>query len=60
MGTVELGDLHYRHRMSAYAGQPIRGRIARTLLRGRTVYADGDFDPEPRGRLVRTRFNTKP
>jgi allantoinase len=51
-GSVELDDLHYRHRMSAYAGQPIRGRIVRTVLRGRTVYADGDFDPEPRGRLL--------
>ena len=56
-GVVELDDLHYRHRMSAYAGQPIRGRIVRTLLRGRTVYADGDFDPEPRGRLLIPRRN---
>jgi allantoinase len=51
-GTVELDDLHYRHRLSAYAGQAIRGRVVRTLLRGRTVYADGDFDPEPHGRLL--------
>lgn len=54
-GTVALDDLHYRHPYSAYAGQPIRGRIVRTLLRGRTVYADGDFDPEPRGRLLTPR-----
>jgi allantoinase len=51
-GAVELDDLHYRHSYSAYAGQAIRGRIVRTLLRGRTVYADGVFDPEPRGRLL--------
>jgi len=57
-GTVELDDLHYRHRYSAYAGQPIRGRIVRTLLRGRTVYADGYFDLEPRGRLLTPRRRT--
>ena len=57
-GTVELDDLHYRHRYSAYAGQPIRGRIVRTLLRGRTVYANGEHDPEPRGRLLTPRRNT--
>ena len=51
-GAVELDDLHYRHRFSAYAGQPIRGRVARTLLRGQTVFADGAFATEPLGRLL--------
>jgi allantoinase len=56
-GTVELDDLHYRHPYTAYEGQAIRGRVVRTLLRGRTVYADGDFDSEPRGRLLTPRRN---
>lgn len=51
-GTVELDDLHYRHRFSAYAGSPIRGRVVRTLVRGRTVYDDGVFATEPHGRLL--------
>ena len=51
-GTVELDDLQYRHRFSAYEGLPIRGRIVRTILRGRTVYADGAFAPEPLGRFL--------
>jgi allantoinase len=51
-GNVELGDLHYRHRFSAYEGLPIRGRVTHTLLRGRTVYDGGAFTPEPFGRLL--------
>ena len=51
-GTVELDDLQYRHRFSAYEGLPIRGRIVRTILRGRTVYADGVFATEPLGRFL--------
>ena len=54
-GTVELGDLHYRHRFSAYEGLPIRGRITRTLLRGQTVYAEGTFAAEPLGRFLTPR-----
>lgn len=52
-GRVELEDLHYRHRYSAYAGLPIRGRIVRTLLRGLTVYEDGRFATTPSGRFLR-------
>ncbi len=57
-GAVELDRLHYRHAYSAYAGQPIRGRIVRTLLRGRTVYAGGAFSPEPLGRFLTPRRTT--
>lgn len=51
-GEVRLEDLHYRHQYSCYEGLPIRGRVARTLLRGQTVYEDGAFSPTPRGRFI--------
>ena len=44
--------LHYRHRHTPYAGRTLRGRVARTLVRGQTVYADGVFAGEPVGQLV--------
>jgi allantoinase len=51
-GEHPHGDLHDRHRANPYAGRRLRGRVVRTLLRGRTVYADGRVDPEPHGRLL--------
>jgi allantoinase len=51
---LEAGDLLYRHPHSPFAGRMLRGRMMRTLVRGRTVFADGRVTPEaPHGRLVR-------
>jgi allantoinase len=60
---VDLGDerplraeeLFYRHRHSPYVGRALRGRVVRTLVRGRTVFQDGRIVAEPAGRLVRPR-----
>jgi allantoinase len=49
--------LHYRHRHSPYVGRTLRGRVARTLVRGVTVYHDGAVVSEPIGRLL-TPFTT--
>jgi allantoinase len=41
---VVTGDrLHYRHPVSPYLGQKLRGRVAATYLRGEAVFADGRF-----------------
>jgi allantoinase len=48
-------ELEYRHRHSAFMGRRLRGSIARTLLRGRTVAIDGRAVGEPLGRFVRPR-----
>jgi hypothetical protein len=32
---------------------PLRGRVVRTLLRGVTVYLDGQIVAQPMGRLLR-------
>jgi allantoinase len=46
-------ELHDRHRLSPFAGRPLRGRVARTILRGETVFRDGRIVADrPRGRLL--------
>lgn len=50
--TVRPDDLHDRHRLSPFAGRTLRGRVVRTILRGRTVFADGAVVGEPIGRVV--------
>jgi allantoinase len=42
--------LHYRHRVSPYLGEKLRGAVKATYLRGNCVFADGKFPGEPRGR----------
>ncbi len=41
--------LHYRHPVSAYMGETLRGVVRATYLRGKAVYADGKFTGEPSG-----------
>ena len=44
---------HDRHHLSPFAGRPLRGRVARTILRGATVFQDGRIVADrPRGRLL--------
>lgn len=50
---LAASDLLYRHQVSAYVGQRLRGRIVRTLVRGITVYNDGRCTTEPVGRMIR-------
>jgi allantoinase len=45
-------ELHDRHHLSPFAGRPLTGRVARTLVRGTTVYRDGRIVAEPLGRLL--------
>lgn len=49
---VRAEDLRYRHPHSPYVGRTLRGRIVRTLLRGRTIWHDGALIGEPVGRFV--------
>jgi allantoinase len=46
-------DLQQRHRISPFIGRTLRARVVRTILRGRTVFADGRLTGEPGGRMVR-------
>ena len=45
--------LHYRHAISAYMGETLKGVVEATHLRGEAVYRAGGFDSEARGRELR-------
>jgi allantoinase len=51
--TVEPERLHHRHKLTPYAGRTLHGVVRRTLLRGETIYQDGDLGGAPSGRLLR-------
>lgn len=61
LAIVDLGhaaplaaaDLRDRHRFSPYVGRMLRGRVRRTVLRGQTVFADGQAVGPAIGQLVR-------
>lgn len=58
--TVQASELLYRNPFSAHEGQPIRGRTVRTLVRGRTVFVDGQPTTTAIGRLVRPSRGGRP
>jgi allantoinase len=51
-GLVRREDLLYANAFSAHEGQRIRGRTVRTLVRGKTVFADGKPSSGAGGRLI--------
>jgi allantoinase len=48
--VVTEGGLHYRHPVSPYLGEKLRGVVRATYLRGHPVFHDGQFAGAPRGR----------
>ncbi len=48
--TVTPDKLHYRHPISAYMGEKLRGTIKATYLRGKPIYQDGLITDTPHGR----------
>jgi len=52
--TLERGELQTRSGVSAYLGRTFTGKVVRTIVRGRTVFADGEVVGKPGwGQLVR-------
>lgn len=49
---VTADRLHYRHAISPYLNEMLRGVVKATYLRGETVYREGAFGPTPSGREV--------
>jgi allantoinase len=45
--------LYYRHRVSPYLGEKLRGVVKATYLRGNCVFAGGEFPGELGGRALR-------
>ena len=50
---LQASDLQQRHKTSPYVGATFRGRVRRTMLRGETIYVDGEITARGQGRLVR-------
>ena len=53
--VLRTTELRSRHRISPYVGRRLRGRVVRTILRGRTVALVGEVAGPARGRVVRVR-----
>ena len=51
--TVMADRLHYRHPVSPYLGEKLRGVVKKTYLRGTAVFDDGAFRGEATGREFR-------
>jgi allantoinase len=52
--TLQPGDLQTRSGVSAYLGKTFTGRVVRTILRGATVFIDGEVTGRPGwGRFLR-------
>jgi allantoinase len=48
--TLTPDMLHYRHKISPYLGEILRGRVQATWLRGQPVFTQGNFPNPPQGR----------
>ncbi len=48
--VVTPDRLHYRHAVSPYMGERLRGVVKATYLRGKPVFAEGKFSGDPIGR----------
>jgi allantoinase len=48
--VVSEDRLHYRHPVSPYLGETLRGVVRATYLRGRKVFSDGEFPGAPIGK----------
>lgn len=53
ISTLRREDLRYRHKMSPYVGRAFTGKVVRTILRGTTVFREGEIVSEPIGKLIR-------
>ena len=51
--VVRPERLHYRHAISPYMGETLRGVVFATYLRGEVVYREGQFVSAARGRELR-------
>jgi len=51
--TVTDARLHFRHKVSPYVGERLRGVVKRTYLRGQVVYEEGRVIEKSLGREVR-------
>lgn len=53
--NVDPAKLYHRHPLTPYAGMTLRGVVRRTLLRGETVFDDGQLTARASGRMIGSR-----
>jgi allantoinase len=41
--TIGAGDLYFRHAVTPYLGRTVKGKVVKTIVRGRTVFEGGRF-----------------
>jgi allantoinase len=51
--TVTADKLHYRHAISPYLAETLRGTVRATYLRGEQVYRENTFAQTPSGREIK-------
>jgi allantoinase len=51
--VVSSERLHYRHPVSPYLGEQLRGVVKATFVRGTPVFRDGEFCGAPMGKELR-------
>ena len=51
-GVVDPAALHHRHPVTPYAGLTLVGSAKRTIVRGQTVFLDGEVLPKPLGKVI--------
>lgn len=50
---VTAESLFYRHQHSPHVGRRLRARVRRTILRGKTIFQDGEFIGHPAGQFLK-------
>jgi allantoinase len=56
--AVTPAELHYRHAISPYLGERLKGTVSMTFLRGACVYKRGSFPGKPAGREYTRKTST--
>jgi allantoinase len=51
--TLRGEELQYRHKMSPYIDRTFTGKVVRTIVRGATIFREGEIVSGPIGRLMR-------
>lgn len=51
--TLNSGDLFYKHKISPFVGVGFKGKVERTILRGKTIYLNGKIISKPIGKFLR-------
>jgi len=54
--TLQSADLFYKHKVSPYVGNNFQGAITQTILRGTTVFKNGEIVSKPIGKLLKPSF----